>query len=128
VRFLAYTGLRWGEETGLTVADVEVSRRRLNISSNAVIVNGHVIVGAPKTHERCTVVHSTFLDAAVAHAVMLKRPDELIFPTKTGGYLRPGNSKSGGSPGRANALGGKTHRSPLRRACVERRFVRSCRE
>jgi integrase len=60
VRFLAYTGLRWGEATGLAVADVEVSRRRLNISSDAVIVNGHVIVGAPKTHERRTVVYPAF--------------------------------------------------------------------
>jgi len=95
VRFLAYTGLRWGEATGLTVADVDISRRRLNISSNAVIVNGHVIVGTPKTHERRTVVYPAFLDEAMARAVTLKRPDELIFPAETGGYLRPGNSKSG---------------------------------
>ncbi|WP_154096236.1 tyrosine-type recombinase/integrase [Microbacterium testaceum] len=95
VRFLAYTGLRWGEATGLTVADVDVSRRRLNISSNAVIVNGRVIVGTPKTHERRTVVYPPFLDAAMAHAVMRKRPDELVFPAETGGYLRPGNSQSG---------------------------------
>ncbi|WP_396653579.1 tyrosine-type recombinase/integrase [Microbacterium sp. WCS2018Hpa-9] len=95
VRFLAYTGLRWGEATGLTVTDVDVARRRLNISSNAVIVNGHVVVGTPKTHERRTVVYPAFLDAAMAQAVTLKRPDELIFPAETGGYLRPGNSKSG---------------------------------
>ena len=95
VRFLAYTGLRWGEATGLTVADVDVSRRRLNISSNAVIVNGHVIVGTPKTHERRTVVYPAFLDAAMAGAIMLKRPDELVFPAGTGGHLRPGNSRSG---------------------------------
>lgn len=31
----------------------------------------------------------------MAHAVMLKRPDELVFPAETGGYLRPGNSRSG---------------------------------
>lgn len=95
VRFFAYTGLRWGEATGLTVADVDVARRRLNISSNAVIVNGHVIVGTPKTHERRTVVYPAFLDAAMTRAVTHKRPDELIFPAESGGYLRPGNSKSG---------------------------------
>lgn len=95
VRFLAYTGLRWGEATGLTAADVDVSRRRLNIRSNAVIVNGHVIVGTPKTHERRTVVYPAFLDAAMARAIILKRPDELMFPAESGGYLRPGNSKSG---------------------------------
>jgi integrase len=95
VRFLAYTGLRWGEATGLTVADVDVSRRRLNISSNAVVVNGHVIVGTPKTHERRTVVYPAFLDAAMARAIAHKRPDELIFPAESGGYLRPGNSQSG---------------------------------
>lgn len=95
VRFLAYTGLRWGEATGLTVADVDVARRRLNISSNAVIVNGHVIVGTPKTHERRIVVYPAFLDAAMARAITHKRPAELLFPAESGGYLRPGNSQSG---------------------------------
>lgn len=95
VRFLAYTGLRWGEATGLKVADLDLSRRRLNITSNAVAVNGHVVVGTPKTHERRTVVYPAFLDDAMARATSLKRPDELVFPAETGGYLRQGNAQSG---------------------------------
>lgn len=92
---LGYTGLRWGEATGLRVADVDVSRRRLNISSNAVIVNGHVIVGTPKTHERRTVVCPAFLDPAMARAITHKRPAERLFLAESGGHLRPGKSQSG---------------------------------
>lgn len=95
VRFLAYTGLRWGEATALSVADIDPSRRRLNITKNAVAVNGHVVVGTPKNHERRTVLYPRFLDRAMQGAIANKRPDELVFPANEGGYLRPGNSKSG---------------------------------
>lgn len=95
VRFLAYTGLRWGEATALSVADIDPSRRRLNITKNAVEVNGHVIVGTPKNHQRRTVLYPRFFDRAMQGAIANKRPDELVFPANEGGYLRPGNSKSG---------------------------------
>ena len=36
VRFLAYTGLRWGEATGLRVRHLDTLRRRLNVEENAV--------------------------------------------------------------------------------------------
>ncbi|MDH6238195.1 site-specific integrase [Cryobacterium sp. CG_9.6] len=79
VRFLAYTGLRWGEATGLKVAHVDRARRRLRIEENAVSVNGHVVVGTPKTHERRSVVYPAFLDDAIATASSGKSADALLW-------------------------------------------------
>lgn len=95
VSFLAYTGLRWGEAIGLEVQHVDLKKRRLNIEKNAVIVNGHVVLGTPKPHERRSVVYPAFLDAALRRATKGKRADDLVWPAATGGYLRPGNAVSG---------------------------------
>ena len=59
------------------------------------MVNGHVIVGSPKTHERRSVIYPAFLDAAVREAIGGRRADELLWPAEGGGYLRPGNAVSG---------------------------------
>ncbi|MDP3949504.1 site-specific integrase [Microbacterium sp.] len=95
VRFLAYTGLRWGEAIGLEARHIDVRRRRLNIEVNAVIVNGHIELGTPKPHERRSVVYPAFLDAALERAMSGKRAKELVWPADAGGYLRPGNAVSG---------------------------------
>lgn len=95
IRFLAYTGLRWGEATGLKVAHVDRSKRRVRIEENAVKVNGHVEVGTPKTHEKRTVPYPAFLDDAVARACRGKAADDLVWPAELGGYLSQGNAESG---------------------------------
>ncbi|MFE7194976.1 tyrosine-type recombinase/integrase [Microbacterium oxydans] len=95
IRFLAYTGLRWGEATGLRVKHLDRARRRVSIEENAVIVNGHVQVGTPKTHERRTVPYPPFLDDALRRASGGKSADALLWPADEGGYLRPGNAVSG---------------------------------
>jgi len=48
VRFLTYTGLRWGEAVGLQVGDVDFIRTRVNVVRNAVKVAGKIVVGTPK--------------------------------------------------------------------------------
>ena len=61
IRFLAYTGLRWGEATGLRVEHVDSKRHRVRVEENAVLVGSHVEVGTPKTHERRVVPYPVFL-------------------------------------------------------------------
>ncbi|MBH0053183.1 tyrosine-type recombinase/integrase [Salinibacterium sp. SWN139] len=95
IRFLAYTGLRWGEATGLRVMHVNQARRRVQIDENAVVVNGHVQVGTPKTHERRAVPYPAFLDPAISAAIEGKRPEALLWLADSGGYLSPGNAASG---------------------------------
>lgn len=79
ILFLAYTGLRWGEATGLRVRDVLLERRRVHVQENAVTVNGQIHVGTPKTHETRTVPYPEFLDANIRPAIGHKRAAELLF-------------------------------------------------
>lgn len=51
--------------------------------------------GTPKTHERRTVPYPAFLDDAIARASKDKGPEAILWEAEAGGYLRPGNAKSG---------------------------------
>lgn len=115
IRFLAYTGLRWGEATGLKIKHVDLGRRRVTVEENAVIVNGHVKVGTPKSHKRRTVPYPPFLDQAMRDATEGRGPDEVLWEAHEGGYLRPGNARSGwftGAVQRAQGYGGTTDPMP----------------
>ena len=54
VRFLAYTGLRWGEMAALRVGDFDMLRRRVNVS-RSVTESAGVVWTTPKTWERRSV-------------------------------------------------------------------------
>lgn len=95
VRFLAYTGLRWGEVTGLKIRHVDRQRRCFWVNENAVRVNGHVQLGTPKPEKFRTVPYPAFLDDAIARACKGKSAEELLWPAQLGGYLSQGNSMSG---------------------------------
>lgn len=107
VRFLACTGLRWGEAVAIRVKYVDRKRRRVQIEENAVEIKGHFVVGTPKDHERRTVPYRAFLDEAIDAAVIGKDADDLLWPAERGGgYLRAGNRQSGwftGAVARARA-------------------------
>lgn len=90
----AYTGLRWGELTGLRVRDVDVSRRRLAVNENAVRVGATIHVGTPKTHERRTVPYPAFLDAAIADLCDGKHRDDLLFGGGLEHLQRPRSSQA----------------------------------
>lgn len=79
VLFLAYTGLRWGEATGLRVKHVDALRRRVRVEENAVMVGAFIEVGTPKTHETRSVPYPEFLSLPVAKMCEGKRRDDLLF-------------------------------------------------
>jgi integrase len=95
VRFLALTGLRWGEATGLRVKHLDMARRRASIEENAVWVNGKVEVGTPKSHERRTVVWPEVLDDDLKAAIAGKRRDSLVWGITGLEYLQPSHSEHG---------------------------------
>ena len=88
VLVLAYTGMRWGELAGLHVSDLEILRRRVNITRNAVNVGGAVKVGTPKTHELRSVALPKFLVELLAQACQGKDHDDILFPANAGGYAK----------------------------------------
>jgi integrase len=79
VHLLAYTGLRWGEATGLRVRDVDTLKRRLTVRENAVRVNGKIIVGTPKSHASRTVPFPEFLTLELARQCHNKASGDLVF-------------------------------------------------
>lgn len=76
---LAYTGLRWGEATGLQVSDVDFIRKRLNIKRNAVLVGGVVHVGTPKTHRQRWTPFPEFLRPLLTECAKDKERTEWLF-------------------------------------------------
>lgn len=79
VLVLAYTGLRWGEVTGLRVRDLDALRRRLQVTENAVAVGGKIIVGTPKTHRGRSVPYPAFLSEPLARQCEGKAREDLLF-------------------------------------------------
>lgn len=85
----AYTGLRWGELTGLKVRHVDTLRRRVQVTENAVRVGGVVHVGTPKTHEQRSVAYPEFLALPIARLCEGKGRDDLLFGDGTNYLPRP---------------------------------------
>lgn len=114
IRFLACTGLRWGEAIAIRTKYVDRQRRRVQIEENAGEINGRFVVGTPKDHERRTVPYPPFLDGAIDRAVAGKDSDDLLWPAERGGYLRAGNRQSGWFTGGRRAGSGTGPEGPCR--------------
>lgn len=91
VRFLAYTGLRWGELAALRVGRVDLRRRRVQVVESVTEVNGSLVWGTPKTHERRSVPIPRFLVDQLRPRVEGRPSDALVFPSPRGGVLRVRN-------------------------------------
>lgn len=88
VLFLAYTGLRWGEMAAMTARRVDLDRRRVFIAESVTEVNGSLVWGTPKTHERRSVPLPRFLAELLGKQLVDKGPDDLVFTAPKGGVLR----------------------------------------
>jgi integrase len=94
VRFLAYTGLRWGEVSALRVSRLDLLRRRVTVAAAFAEIGGQLMEGTPKNHQRRSVPIPRFLVDELAAQVAGKRPDELVFTAPGGGPLRNTNFRS----------------------------------
>ncbi len=90
VKFLAYTGLRWGEMAALRVQDFDVLRRRVNVS-RAVTESGGLVWSTPKTWERRSVPFPASLADELASLMVGKTRDALVFANQRGAVLRGSN-------------------------------------
>ncbi|GAA1469038.1 tyrosine-type recombinase/integrase [Microbacterium thalassium] len=91
IRFLAYTGLRWGEATALRPEDVDLDARFVRVRRAVADVRGNLVWGTPKTHEQRTVPYPSLLDESIAEHVAAGRDTGLLFCGPTGAPLRGGN-------------------------------------
>lgn len=90
VRFLADTGLRWGEMAALRVQDFDMLRRRVNVS-RSVTESAGLVWSTPKTWERRSVPFPAALTDELAALMVGKGRDELVFTDLRGGVLRNSN-------------------------------------
>ncbi|PYE19261.1 site-specific recombinase XerD [Williamsia limnetica] len=93
VRFLAYTGLRWGEMAALRVQDFDMLRRRVNISRSVTEAKG-LTWSTPKTHERRSVPFPKSLSVELSALMVGKSRDDLVFTDSRGSVLRVSNYRS----------------------------------
>lgn len=86
---LAYTGLRWGEVTALRVQDLNLLRRRVNVSRNVVQVGSTWHVGTPKSGKSRTVAVPGFVAELLAAQCVGKSMDDLVFTApRSGEWIR----------------------------------------
>lgn len=95
VRFLAYTGLRWGEATALRPADVDLPNRLVHVRRAVADVRGTLVWGTPKTHEQRTVPFPSILDDDLAAHVSAGTRVGLVFAGSSGAPVRGGNFRRG---------------------------------
>lgn len=88
VKFLAYTGLRYGEMAALKVQSFDMLRRRVNIRESVTEVSGKLVWSTPKNHERRSVPFPKFLVADLAARMQGKGREDLVFSAPAGGVLR----------------------------------------
>jgi integrase len=96
VLFLAYTGVRFGELAALRVGKLHLLGRRATISEAVTEVNGGLVWGTPKGHDRRDVPIPRFLVDELAEKVAGKAHDELVFPGTRGSTLRVRVFRRGG--------------------------------
>jgi integrase len=89
VLLLGVGGPRWGEATALRVSDVDFLRRRIELHRNAVKVGTGFVVGTLKGNKNRTIVVPGLVTDAMARTAEGKSRDELLWPSTSGGYLRP---------------------------------------
>jgi integrase len=90
IRFLAYTGLRWGEMAALRVCDFDMLRRRVNVS-RSVTEAGKLVWSTPKTGERRSVPFPASLADELSALMIGRGRDDLVFINLRGGVLRGSN-------------------------------------
>jgi integrase len=88
---LALTGLRFGEFAALRVSRLDSDRSRLYVAEAVTVVSSELVWSTPKSHARRHVPFPPSLLPQLIRACAGKEPDDLIFPSRTGGPIRLNN-------------------------------------
>lgn len=79
IRFLAYTGLRWGEMAALRINRLDFKKLRMTIDYNAVQVQGKFEYGTPKTGESRVVPMLDFIAFSLRRIAKDRPQDAFVF-------------------------------------------------
>ncbi|WP_415947736.1 tyrosine-type recombinase/integrase [Streptomyces sp. KLOTTS4A1] len=94
VLLLAYTGLRWGEISAVTVGAVDTAARRLSVRQAYKKTREGLVLGLPKTHERRKVPLLRSLAAELGEMTSGRAASELLFTAPGGGPLYGDNFRT----------------------------------
>ncbi|WP_237185179.1 site-specific integrase [Rothia nasimurium] len=110
---LAYTGIRWGEATGLQVQDVDFMAGVLRISRNLVELTPHKVQeGAPKSGKARLVPFPPFISEHLRAACRGKIGAAAVFTEPDGSLLKRPQSQSGWFIKAVAAAGIEKHITP----------------
>jgi integrase len=101
----AYSGLRWGELTALTIAQIDPAARVIAVDRKVIEVAGHLYLEAPKNRKRRQTIYpcstpagyplagrlAARLEQARAEQDAGTNPLGLVFPSPRGRYWRSSN-------------------------------------
>jgi integrase len=101
----AYSGLRWGELTALTSAQIDLAARVIAVDRKVIEVAGHLYLEAPKNRKRRRTIYprttpagypladhlAARIEQARAEQQVGTNPLGLIFPSPRGSHLRASN-------------------------------------
>jgi integrase len=92
---LGYSGMRWGEVAALRVHHVDLARARIEVSQSVAEINGRIVVGTPKSHQTRWLPVPKLLLEGLEQQLAGKAPDDLVFPSPKGTFLRVANFRRG---------------------------------
>ncbi len=102
---LGYSGMRWGEVAALRAQSLDLPRGRIEVSEAVAEIHGKIVLGTPKSHQtRWLPVPNLLLEGLEAQLAG-RGPDDLVFPSPQGGYLRVANFRRGYFDRAAAAIG-----------------------
>jgi integrase len=101
----AYSGLRWGELTALTISQADQAGRVITVDRKVVEVAGHLYIEAPKNRKSRRTIYprstpsgyplaerlAARIEAARAEQEAGTNPHGLLFPSPTGKFWRSSN-------------------------------------
>ena len=90
-RFLAFTGLRWGEAVAITADALDFDRHIVHVRRTYSEDAGKIITGTPKDHAARWVPFPAGLDADLQTLIAGRPGASDVFQTPGGGVLRSGN-------------------------------------
>lgn len=92
---LGYCGLRWGELVALRVGDVDLEKRRINITRSVSQVGREFHEGSPKSYETRAVPIPLEVMKLIRERCEGKTPTALVFDDGYGGYQRRVHASEG---------------------------------
>jgi integrase len=95
IRFLAYSGCRYGEAAALRVKHVDVLKARVTIAESVTEVGGVSTFTLPKANKVRTISIPRSVSDLLAIELTGKAADDLVFQSARGGLLREGNWRRG---------------------------------